>query len=828
MKRGPATSHLPVTAAAVWTVLLLLNYAVRAVAPDWAPGSLWQEARLVATFDPVVTGARLLEHLRALLTAGLVVLGGLGLGRAGVAWTGFACTGSTLPLATLAGLGLAGLGVFGLGFAGLLHPAVLAAAAALAGLAGAAGLARATVTGGPARHAGAMRVLRWCVIVAAAGWVLSAMAPETEMDSLKYHLGKPQQYLLAGKIATNRSVFFKFPSLWEALLTAPMALDGPVAAKLVQPAVVLLTALLLASALGPAAPCGGRLAAGLLLTSYAISRLAVTAKNDVLVAAFGLGAFAAWLTARPGRRQPGLLLAGLLLGLALATKYTALLSVAVVLAAIGASWLPHPRPRRAVRDLAWLGAGLGAGYVPWGMKLWLETRNPVYPFAAGFFGAGMYPRSYALLAIETHRYVNASYDTLADRLRAVWNLAMVEHLWLLPALAVPGLMVLLRPRAPGRAWLVGGAIATGLWTVGPPQARYLLQGITLLCGAIEWSVAGLAAWGRPTHSVGLAGGDRLRRFTLAVLVAITAGESLRGWGDYWSDRGSRLPVALGLLNPGAYELDKLTTYADATRWIEEHTPPRSHVLIFGPTRTFPLARRSTLRTDYEPFPPLALAAESLDDEHLARKMRQAGYSHLLFERLNAVAWGEQMAVILPPDQALARWAAWWRRHAVEVYESPRFDLRQGAFVVFELDGRAHAGPPPLFLPGVEGWLYPPAELLRQGRVREARASFDRVRAVAGDIPFIRQAEVALFESRLPRTTARRILKEVEIAGLRSVWLYTTLGRYAAQAGDPALAERYRMRADALAFRQIAAPEGGPNGRDRWPGDPGAPTGPALR
>jgi hypothetical protein len=49
---------------------------------------------------------------------------------------------------------------------------------------------------------------------------------------------------------------------------------------------------------------------------------------------------------------------------------------------------------------------------------------------------------------------------------------------------------------------------------------------------------------------------------------------------------------------------------------------------------------------------------------------------------------------------------------------------------------------------------------------------------------------------------------VDATGFRSVWLLTTLGRYAAEAGDPAGAAAYRLRADALAFREGAAPEGG--------------------
>src|SRR5678810_65102 len=114
--------------------------------------------------------------------------------------------------------------------------------------------------------------------------------------------------------------------------------------------------------MGPGAPFGGRLAAGLLVTSYGIGRLAVTAKNDVLVACLALAAFTAW---RRARSYGGVLLAGCLLGSALATKYTAMLSVATLVAVILAVRLDTTTRWHPAAELAWLAAGIVAGYAPW-------------------------------------------------------------------------------------------------------------------------------------------------------------------------------------------------------------------------------------------------------------------------------------------------------------------------------------------------------------------------------------------------------------------------------------------------------------------------------
>ena len=104
------------------------------------------------------------------------------------------------------------------------------------------------------------------------------------------------------------------------------------------------------------------------------------------------------------------------------------------------------------------------------------------------------------------------------------------------------------------------------------------------------------------------------------------------------------------------------------------------------------------------------------------------------------------------------------------------------------------------LPGVEGWLYRAQELRRLGRTAEARSVFGLVEAAAGDFAIVRQARVAIFEGDLPRAEARRILKGVEARGLRSVWLATTLGRWAAEAGERAEATAYFRRAAELTWK----------------------------
>lgn len=778
-------------ATTLWAALLAANYCVRSIAPDFAPGYLIRDALSLARWSFPAAGLLWFSHAWALLLALLLGLAALGTGAPLLAWLAGDRRREKLLsifLSVAAGFGILGTALYGLGFTGLLRPAVLSPFLVLSALAGAAVLypvrGKGRARNRPARRPGIPggKWLAGLALIAFLGYALSALAPETEMDSLKYHLGKPQQYALAGKIHVNANIFFKFPSLWEALLVPLMELGGEPAAKSAQPLVLLAVGGLLFAAANRSLPGTGTAAAVLLVTSYGAGRLAVTAKNDLLVGLFALAAFACWMESRRSRRRAWMAAAGLFLGFGLSVKYTAMLSVALIpltmLAVEGKQAF-----RGSIPAFTWM----ALAYAPWGLRNWLETANPVFPFARALFGAGMLPASEFLLNQETHRYTAASYASVADRLRAAWSLAVTEHLWLIPALALPACVFSLRRRLAEFPWAFAGLAGIFLWASGPPQPRYLFQAFPFLCVA-------LAA---PALSA------RSGRRILAAGIFLVAGlEAVRGWTDYWSDRGARVAVAVGVIPPEEYRLEKLTTYADALAWAEAHFPPRANVLIFGPTRTFPLARRSTLRTDYEPLIPLALASESNDAAHLARKMRQAGATHMIYERLNGLAWSSQMRLLLPGDRAMKIWSEYWRGHARQVYESPVFDIREGVFMLFEFSRRPITGST-LVLPGSEAMLFDVEKLMEEGKVGQARKRFAAIGRAIGPYSFMRQAGVAIFESVTPRPQCRSTLEEVAASGWRSAWLYTTLARYAREEGDKATEEKWKALNARLAFRQGA-------------------------
>jgi 4-amino-4-deoxy-L-arabinose transferase-like glycosyltransferase len=97
-----------------------------------------------------------------------------------------------------------------------------------------------------------------------------------------------------------------------------------------------------------------------------------------------LGLFALAYAVQEGNRR-WLWLSGALMGFALATKYTALLT-AGLWGLVGLLWLARAGQAKLIPTL--VGAGLLAGAIgaPWYIRNYLWTGNPVYPFAYEIFG----------------------------------------------------------------------------------------------------------------------------------------------------------------------------------------------------------------------------------------------------------------------------------------------------------------------------------------------------------------------------------------------------------------------------------------------------------
>ena len=260
------------------------------------------------------------------------------------------------------------------------------------------------------------------------------LLPPTATDALAYHLPAAVQWLQQRRIGLFQTWFFNpantysplAGSIWAAWLLAPMGSD--VLARLVELGPMLL---LFLSILQLCLECGVRGAVAAVLAGAAvISRPfyseSIVAKDDLFVAAFFAAALVG-ISQRRLRQAVGPARLGVALGLLLATKYTALMSLPLLVIAADA-------PIRAGWRLRQWGVMLGciallAG--PWYLRNCILVGNPIFPEAVNLglvhlHGLFVATRSLSLTTLGGLRHVVCDGYYSMPRIVCVW----LALLWL--------------------------------------------------------------------------------------------------------------------------------------------------------------------------------------------------------------------------------------------------------------------------------------------------------------------------------------------------------------------------------------------------------------
>ncbi len=753
---------------AVWVALVLVNYA--AVAPlKRGAEPRFDRIRLELIAGRSVDPAVIVRTIGSVAVAGLAVVGMFG---AGLPVLRFAL-GKTrrgvgrMPFVLAGGFAGIGMILLGLGCVGIFRTPIAWAVivmGAMSGLRSVAALRR------RARGRGRRSRSSWQWPVVAVGAALaalssSALGPETEIDSLTYHLARARHLLLEGRFTVQPSLMFSFPPVWESWLALLLGTGGEQAARFLNPIVVGASALMLHAVVERVRPGCGWLAAAVYSCSFLTLAAGSASKNDPAAAWLCLAAFAA-VARSAGRTGDGwAVVAGGFAGAAILVKLTTAPVVLIAALLLG----------RAGRRRVLLGVFTAMLIcLPWEAHQWLQRDNPVHPLLGGYSAFPPPPGAVENLRDDLARYVAGSYDSVPDTLRAIWSVATAEGMTPLAVLAVPVAVA-------GGAWARIALALVALWAVGPPQPRYLLPALPLLAAAV-------AAW---------ALSDRLKvRWRLTAVAALVAVELMRGWTDPAADRVARVQVATGVMSRAEYLRVRLTTWGDVALRINRELPADSRILPVGERRGYPLERRFIPVSFDDPAPWLRLSAASRGPDRLAVRVRQLGVTHVLYNPLTADFLSAGFARVRPSDRALAVWAAYWRTHTRRVSWPARWDLREGEYALFEL-GPARGGGSPALLPGIEGWTAAVSALGAAGDRPAALRRLAELERLAGGYPVLGLWRVMISGAAMPAAEALARLQQCERDGLAVAHLYAGLARAARRAGRGELADRYERR-----FREL--------------------------
>jgi len=511
--------------------------------------------------------------------------------------------------------------------------------------------------------------------LAALGSLISALAPPTAGDALCYHLELPKVFLAEGGIRFlpyhDGSTYPLLTEMWYAWA---LALDGPVAAQLVHWATGLLLALATV-VLGQEVLGRGwaRVAGLLVLTVPGITNQMTAPLNDLSLAFLGTLAVAAWYRgAVDGRSSRWFVVAGLMIGGALATKYLALLAAM----AIAGVWCWHAWRRPHFRELLWRGgltmAVVGASLAgPWYVRAAWHRGNPVYPFLSEVFpvraqaAAFDAPDGDASARDSSDSAVPAADGAAATTARptirqskrpltchpwhlmtAAWQITMTperfggraHQLGILPLALLPGLLLCRRLRGLGTLLAIA-ALYTAAWFMLRQNARFLLPVVPPVLVAVAWVIQEMRHWApAPRAVLGLVLAGVLT--TLALVPLERCSEAVQ--------------VAAGLESRDDYLVRNEASYRAAA--VANCLLPNDARLLSLDYRTFyfqcPTVRENVLRryTGYDHPSPAAHPSGANDSAAtpgtVTRRLRELGFTHLLLVE-NRAERGIQFDPTLP-------------------------------------------------------------------------------------------------------------------------------------------------------------------------------------
>ena len=493
---------------------------------------------------------------------------------------------------------------------------------------------------------------------------VAALAPPSslEWDSLAYHLAAPKTYLSQGRI------FFipydhhsNFPFTLEMLYLLMLGLGSVGAAKLVHWVCgALLVASVYTFAVRHIAPerfgRGVGIVAALLVTGTPIvlweSTIAYIDLSTALFTWLSLYALvnaaqAAKSSALEEKQNIGwLVVSAILMGFALGTKLTVLAFWGMLLIGVlgwnlvtTRRWAKETSPHAALWGAVSLLMGL-----PWYIKSWLYTGNPVYPFFYNLFGGRYWSaENAALYAGDQARF--GIGKTPVDLLLGPWQATMekmtaaafgrqfvyTEYIDYSLSPALLGLFIA-APLLLGKRRLSSASTYMVLFSIGVyifwfflmQQTRYLIPAIPAI--AVVGAEALMSAWEERRRFVGTVGG---------VLVAASL-----AWGVYRT--GTRLtapalPVVLGQETVPDYMVRRqkqFGLFGEAIRWINENTPKDAKVALFDEPRAYYLDRPYIWAQPNHAADLLPWDTYKDVDDWLA-DFKRRGYTTLLVNEVNA-------------------------------------------------------------------------------------------------------------------------------------------------------------------------------------------------
>lgn len=499
-----------------------------------------------------------------------------------------------------------------------------------------------------------------------AGWAFAmAFVPELFYDSHVYQTGVPRWYLLMGGIKKFFNLHSDYPLTISMLYTFALAINGEIAAKLFHwlcGALVLLG--MMAWSNEEKEPRAGVWAALVFLSMPMVTWNWWTTGTDLGVSIFGLAAAWSWsrfwAAAEEERDQTLLILAGIFAGFCFGSKLTGALYLGL-LPALHLAWsLAARRPWKAGLRESFLvgGAGLLTA-LPWMIRAYVFTGNPVFPFLGSLFNS-----------LDAERMGRFYSESEGANPQAWWHWVILP--WIvtfmggnslsfmgplaLAALPLGALLFVRRLGAPRHVqmlFLLGCLGCAGVAVVNR-LTRYWMPYLAALILPLAWTWAQAGRTNKVRRK-----GLEFVALAMALLDLLIAFQIVPSTYRPW-------PVLLGKETPeeyqsythsGMYPQPATVMY----EWARKNLPAGSKLLILGDEKVASCKIPFVAAGVYDIGIPALWARGLSTPQELYEKFRAEGITHILVNLLEGrrlLGYG----ILDWPEPAVALFCRLWRRH----------------------------------------------------------------------------------------------------------------------------------------------------------------------
>lgn len=247
--------------------------------------------------------------------------------------------------------------------------------------------------------------------------LIGALTPPTFYDSLVYHLSVPLQYIKNHQIIKiNTNLFSNFPQNIEMLYTLALILCNDILANLIHFIFFPLTSLLIYGFLREKYNNKISVFASLIFsTTPAVVMLASGTYIDLGLAFYLFLSFVSLIKWTETSQNKWLILSGLMCGFSLGIKYTAIISAVIFILII--FYISFSKKQNIFSNTALFGIPAFLVFLPWFLKNYTFTGNPVFPFY--IFGVAPEHIQKYLLHVSQH-----GTSGILDFINLPWNITM--------------------------------------------------------------------------------------------------------------------------------------------------------------------------------------------------------------------------------------------------------------------------------------------------------------------------------------------------------------------------------------------------------------------